>query len=96
MKIYHNLLQVFSHKLEEFQEEQEHFTTYSQPILSRKVKNYEDLLIELWNEEDEQRTIKNIPETKKQSERLGQHSDRSTTIENVHEMLPRQEMNTNA
>lgn len=40
--------------------------------------------------------MKMIPEPKRQTERQGQHSDRFTTIKNVHEMLPRQEFNQNA
>ena len=92
MKTYNNSLQVFSHKLEEFQEEQKRFTSYSQPTLSYKVKTFEDQLIDLWHEEEGNPTLKVVSEPRRQ----GQHSDRSTTIKNVHEMLPKQEVNRNA
>jgi hypothetical protein len=52
MNTHRNSLQIFSHKLEEFREEQENFTKYHQPSLLRKVKTFEEQLMDLWNEEN--------------------------------------------
>lgn len=85
MKTYGNSLQLFSHKMEEFQEEQERYTTYIESDLSRKVRVFEQQLIDLWQEGDGQTTLKVIPDKRP----LQLHSDR--TIRNVHEILPQEQ-----
>lgn len=77
MNTYRNSLQLFRHKLEEYSEEEQHFTTYVPQDLQAKLELFQQQLMELWEASAERGTAGD----KRQQER--------TTVKNVHEMLPR-------
>ncbi len=49
MEKYVKDMRVLSHKLEEFQEQKQTYTTYTQHSLTRKIKSFEAKLLEIWD-----------------------------------------------
>jgi hypothetical protein len=87
MRTYKNTLNIFRHKIEEFEDGFEDFTTYDQRSLGTKVKKFEDKLLELWSEESihDQPTKKKIPEKNVKAGTLPFNKpNQQTTLKNVH------------
>lgn len=87
MRTYRNTLNVFRHKLEEFEETFQPFA-FDQNTLSAKLKQVEDNLLALWKEEPAQKRQPEKPSRLSAMAAAGKPAQGSN-LKNVHEGLPK-------